>query len=457
MTRDYNASDYEITEVMLITTSGEKFDLSFVALEYITYEDITKPYCTGSLLCLDQGGWSDDASLKGTEKLIVKMIINVGRTPQPKGCLYEKEWIVHSVLRDVKTQEAQSKGSALILQLIDEHAMSNRAVKFSKTVGNGAKLESAISQICSDELGMSVKKNINPSIQSQWKAIIPYMHPLEACEWLRDRASTDTGMPFLFYKTQWSDQIQLATIDKLLEKSPWPGTDKKSAFKKSGSAVQGEENRTYGSRINQIITATPAQMTDTLQHIMSGTVGSSYAMTELDTGQIQGFVPVHFPVTEVLGNIPTDGSPQNVYDTKLSLKGVGAPHTQDSRFVHQALNKKTYLPSTNYKSIHWEADGDTHKNKLKTRAVLNMMKKNTMDVTVTSSPEMLSNGITVGDRVHLFFARDDMQNEVSVDGEKRKTGYWLILNMKQTFSVVNREAQHVAHMTVSKFNEGPLA
>lgn len=448
MATELNAQDFKFDLVAITSSRGGSKTITKVVSEYEVFEDISKPYCTGSILVQDQGGWIEEMKLMGTERLVVVITTNSG-SAIPAGATFGKTWIIHSIERAVKTGEGDGKGEAYLFNLIEEHAIASKMKKFSKSIGNGVPLEIEIRAILNAELSIATDTNLTPSVQRNWKAIIPYMHPLEAAEWLRDRASTGSGLPFLLHGTLYKpNTVKLQTLDKMQQKPPFNAGD---PYVYAGTNVQYEEYKEgYPGRFKQIKGIRAVKMCRGFQQIMSGTCGAAYAMTELDKGVIEGWVPTKYSILDVLGAIPKDGK-QNVYDEAFSTP-VGTAHGNEARIIHQVLSRKTYRPGPNYKSIHWEADADSHINKIKTRACLEMMIRNTYEVRI-SGRDIAGGQNGVGDRINIQVPDNKIETEAGSD--KLKSGYFLITNSRNVFRQDGGAGVHEATLTVSKFNEGP--
>lgn len=442
----FDGPTFQIESAILTSSTGSSVDIFQVVMEYEAFEDITMPYCTGTVLVVDQTGWFEEFKFRGTERLVMNIKDNVGDQT------WTKKWHVHSAERVEKSGVGDAKSTVWLLSLIDEHATASKATKFSEAIGNGTKLEDEIVNILSSKIGKSCKKVTGgqQSIQENWKAIVPYMHPLEACEWLRDRASTNKGMPFLLFGSVFNDELKLATLDALLEIPPFNMED---PYVYSGAETQADViTKSFRKRHKQIHDVSISKLSDTFNHILTGTIGSSYAMTELDDATIKGWVPKHLSVTDVVDAIPSDnGGSENTYDPNFSLQGVGPAHTADSRFVHQVLNRKTYRPGTNYKSIHWEPDADKHHHKIKTQAALNLMMKNSYEITVTGA-DIIAAKAGVGDRIDV---------RIPEDGDEKKTvpakllsGDFIITNIHHQLQTAGGNGKHMTTLNISKFNYG---
>ena len=82
MTQNRNAQDFKFNSVKLIPSRGKEQDLTFVTSEYEVFEDITKPYCTGTILVQDQNGWVETMTFMGTERLTVTVQVQQdGKVP----------------------------------------------------------------------------------------------------------------------------------------------------------------------------------------------------------------------------------------------------------------------------------------------------------------------------------------------------------------------------------------
>jgi len=447
MAVELNAQDFKFVSAVITPSRGSAQDVTKVVSEYEVYEDISKPYCTGTLLVGDQTGWIENYSVMGTERLAITIQVNTS-SKEPDGPTFTKNWIIHSIERAVKTGDGDGKSEMYLFNLVEEHAMTSKMKKFSKVYGKGNKIEVEILKILKAELGKDLKLKITPSVQENWKMIVPYMHPLEAVEWMRDRASTGSGLPFLLYASLYDDALRLASLDKLQQQAPFNSGE---PFVFAGTNVQSQEYKTaYAGRFRQVKGFRAVKMARAFEQIISGTCGAAFTMTELDEGRIQGWVGKHYSILDVLGAIPKDGT-QNVYDEKFA--GTQGPaHVNDARVIHQVLSRKTYRPGPNYKSFHWEPDGDAHINKIKTRACLQMMSRNTYEVRI-SGRDIAGGKKGVGDRINIQFPDNKVEEEAGAD--KLKSGYFLITNSKNIFKQDGGAGLHEAILTVSKFNEGP--
>ena len=72
----------------------------------------------------------------------------------------------------------QQHASIYVFTIMDEHAVVSKSKKISRTVKDT--LEKEITKICGHDLKKDVDLSyLEPSIQSNMKVLIPYLHPLE--------------------------------------------------------------------------------------------------------------------------------------------------------------------------------------------------------------------------------------------------------------------------------------
>ena len=76
-----------------------------------------------------------------------------------------------------------------------------------------------ISKICDEYLGKMVEVDGDDAI-SNMKVVVPNLHPLEACLWLKNRTNSSTGTPFYLYSTLALNKIMLKDLGSMLTQKP---------------------------------------------------------------------------------------------------------------------------------------------------------------------------------------------------------------------------------------------
>ena len=110
--------------------AGESLDveLSDAVAEFNIFEDLNKPYLTGSILIGDDTGLMDDIKIKGDERIT----LIIAKNPQiADGEPYFRlDFKVVSILRQEKTAD---RAQVISMNLTSVHAYNNNVVKISKS------------------------------------------------------------------------------------------------------------------------------------------------------------------------------------------------------------------------------------------------------------------------------------------------------------------------------------
>ena len=432
-------SQYKIIEATITADrlGSNEIDVRPAIVELVLFEDIEKPYVTGQVIISDDNGTFDAIQFSGTERLTIHLASVESTAP----VTIPRTFIMTSIENSVKSSDAGSS-SVLMFTLIDEHAFLSKAKKISRTVQGS--LETEIAKICANDLNKDVDLSYSyevPSIQNNFKAIIPYMHPLQAVEWMRARATTITGSPFFVYASIHDERIRVGNLDVMLKQTAF---NSDYPYTYSPSNVQRQEENSFVQRAFHIQTMRTAKLQNTMQQMMSGGIGASYNNTNLNSGRISSS---HFSVSKTLENlqnantIPSNKT-QNVYDADQRIDDKALDEF-DSKVIHSITSTGTY---GNFKSIHDEDNIEKMKYKVSNIAIRQMLFKNMYELTVPGTGFLISQA-SVGDIVNLKVLSD----EVSTDKKENvydtvKSGDFLIYNVRHTF----KDTRHDTVMTVCK-------
>lgn len=95
------------------------------------------------------------------------------------------------------------RSEIISLNLIEDHLYIDSIKQLSRSYT--APIEEIIEQICSIELGKTVvRRDFEGTAQGDRKIIIPYMSPLQAVSWIKDRA---------YYANGWSNIFAFNTVE----------------------------------------------------------------------------------------------------------------------------------------------------------------------------------------------------------------------------------------------------
>ncbi len=437
-----NQSQYKITQAYITSESvgggAERININPSIVELVLFESLEKPYVSGQLAISDDQGFVDGIGFSGTERFFIEMA-SEDTTLEP---VMSRTFIMTGIDQVIKSNDA-GQASIYVFTILDEHAFLSKTKKISRSVTDS--LETEIQKICVQNLNKNVDVSyLYPSIQNNIKVLIPYMYPLEACEWLRDRATTVNNCPLFLYASIHDTNIRLGSLDKMLEQDPW---NKNLSYLYSPSNVKRTEDKSPLHRTMQVQTMRTSKMQNTMRQMMAGGIGAVYNNTNLGTGQMSS---QHFDVTKLIKKLEDNeiipkGKKQNVYPEHFEINAEHL-HDKDAKVFHQITSTGTY---GTWKSYHDELKPGTFTVKVGNYAIRNMLYKNMFEVTVPGAGFVVSKS-SVGDIVRIDTLSDDGDNTTSATFDQLRSGDFLIYNTRHTF----KGNRHDVVMSVCKLVRG---
>ena len=450
---DTPASEYKIVEVLLDADrkfklkSGSKSISQPVNLQAMTgevnmFEDLMKGYVTAKIVVLDDLALlTEMVELQGTETVKISI---AGVETGAQSNRFSIEMKVVSIVKQVKTQD---RASVFVINAISKHAYNDAAVKVSRSYTG--QLEDIAEKVLDTYLDVKVMRDKDyfakgeESSQGRVKVVLPYISPLESVEWLMERATGDEGSPYFAWQTLWDqyasgqDVVRFGTFKTMLVQGIMEAaTNENRQFVYSIGAVNKHPSA-KGQR--KIITGFEQNNREnTLSMINQGTVGSN--ISNLDTYTTQK-IQRHFSLEDYLNQLKRaiGANAKNLlgtaYDEKHKLTIEDNKDTAasfDARYRNLITSYGTYEWENSYHDVY---DQTLLTNKVKKSAVMSMIYKNVLDVTV-SGYNVMEEQLSPGDVVKFNF---DTQN-VDDDGssafkyDERTSGFYLILATRNMFN-----------------------
>ena len=446
-----NQSQFGILDASIILSSVKNedkvVDVRGNILEVNFYENLYNPYVDATVAIIDDFGLKDALSTQGTERL--KLVI--GDAERPEEAIIVK-YFFFSKINDVRRMNERAE--LLLISLVEEHVYIDSIKQFSRSYTG--ELEDIISTISANELGKEMSElNFDGSVQGTRKIIVPYMSPLEAMQWLRDRATTRTGAPIFLYSSLYSNKLFISDLDSLLRE---PVLNEKLPLRYS-SAIASMDDKAENLRpYFEIISFKQIDADNTLALYENGAIGSYYANIDAGTGTVSGS---HISIRDIIDEFYTNQliSPdtvQSVFDPSLEIDGRLSDE-YNSLHIHQVFSSGTY---NQFKSYHDETSLlDTNNSliesrlKIKNKIIRMILKKNVIDIGMNGSL-YFEGKVPVGRRVRVLFLNSN------VDGgdkdpikqiDKKKSGDYLILAINHKLI----SEKHTSILRLTKLGELP--
>lgn len=446
-----NQSQFSILEASIILSSVKNedkvVDVRGNIIELVFYENLYKPFVDASIVLIDDFGLRNALSIQGTER--IKLVLGSASNPEEPTII---KYFFFSQINDVKKMNERSE--ILSINLVEEHVYVNSVKQFSRSYTNT--LENIIKNISENELGKPVEEVLfDGSVQGERKIIVPYMSPLEAMQWIRDRATTRTGSPIFLYGSLYKNAIQMSSLDNLLKEDV---LNEKLPLRYS-SAISSVDADHEPLRPYYEIISFKQQGSESSQALYeNGSIGSYYASLDAGTGVIVGN---HISIRDVVDEFYTNellspNTVQSVYDPSLEIDGKLSDE-YNSVHIHQVISSGTY---NQFKSYHEESTILSDDNnliesrlKVKNKIIRSILKKNIIDIGMNGSL-YFAGKISVGRKLRVLFINSNVESD-NKDPNKQidvlKSGDYLILAISH--KLVNEK--HTAVLRITKLGELP--
>lgn len=432
--------------VSSISEDNMSVDIKNNIIELRFYQNLFKPYVDAKLVLLDDFGLRNSLSIQGTERLT----ITIGSSPtQP---LLEKTFFVSKIIDTSRTNE---RSEILSLELVEEHVYVNSVKQISRSFTST--FEEMAENICQNELNKTVVRGLfSGSAQGVRKVLVPYLNPLQAINWIMNRATTRTGSPIFLSGDLYSNSLYLSDLDNLL-KEPIINEDLPYRFGASSKVVD-DQSAVLGPYYD-ITAFKETDMENTLQLFETGAVGSLYGNLDAGTGQQTS---AHLSVRDILTEMYTNGliddaTTQSIFDPSLLIDGKLSDE-YNSQHVHQVTSANTYNQFLSYHDesrilLDDQGNAIESKLKMKNKIIRHLLKKNTIDVSL-DGVSLFTKKTAVGERVRILFLNSNVQSQgenISDQIDNRKSGDYLITAISHKLI----DQKHDASMRVTKLGDLP--
>ena len=446
-----NQSQFGILEASIILSSVKNedkvVDVRGNIVEVNLFENLYKPYVDSTIVLIDDFGLKNSLNIQGTERL--KLVLGDAENPEEPVVV---KYFFFSKIND--TQKMNERSELLSISLVEEHVYIDAIKQFSKSYTD--ELENIITSIADNELGKTVVKSLfEPSVQGPRKIIVPYLSPLEAIQWLRDRATTRTGSPIFLSGSLYTNSLVMSSLDGLLREDV---INDKLPLRYS-SAISGvdadqDQLRPY----YEIMSFKEVDAENSLALYENGAIGSFYASIDAGTGVLAGD---HISVRDILDEFYTNklisaDTNQSIFDPSLEIDGKLSDE-YNSLHIHQVVSSNTY---NQFKSYHDETSllGENNsliesRLKAKNKIIRTFLKKNIIDIGMNGSL-FFKGKISVGRKLRLLFLNSNVQGDLKDTNDqidKRKSGDYIILATNHRLA----DEKHTTILRLTKLGELP--
>ena len=121
---------------------------------------------------------------------------------------------IHKIDNIFKVDE---RNESVVIHCIEYHAFESAAQNISKSYSGAPSkiIKKILDEYLDKELLIDDVDAIN-----DLKVIIPNLDPIEACNWLKKRVLSQSGLPFYLYSALGVNNLVLKSLDKMLTQTP---------------------------------------------------------------------------------------------------------------------------------------------------------------------------------------------------------------------------------------------
>ena len=326
----FASSDYKLTTITIITSTGDSVDIKNIMIELNLYEDIFSPVMTGSVTVGDAGDIISNYQLQGNE--FIAIAVDKPTLDMP----------IKKVFRIYKISD-RSFGTAS-LQNYTIHFCSEELILSAQNLMSksykGITISGMINDILKNKLKVSDKKmgGIFTESKGSFDIIVPRMSPFEAINWLTPRAYNDNQNLFLFFENR--DGFNFTSYENLLTQPVY--TTYNRSVKLSQSPEENFNSYNFISVVEDF---------DILKSVRNGAYCSSLNVLDIinRTYKTYAFDATKVPDSGLLNtNIPVNGLQnrlgQTLYTSTEGMMKYIASSDADPSF--NPADVKNWMPQT---------------------------------------------------------------------------------------------------------------
>ena len=206
-----SASSYKLRSIILesdMLVSGASINITNLMSDFEIFEHIEKPYLTANFVFTDSSGLFDSVTWAGGEKITISF------SSPDTDIEITKSFAMAEIKKGIKND---NRAEVYYLSLIEYDAY--RSETYNVNSCYTGKATEIIDNILTETIYKKDGRNIHSigePAQNNMKVIIPNMSPLEACSWIKDRATNEDCLPYFLFSTLVGDLLKFINLGDLL-------------------------------------------------------------------------------------------------------------------------------------------------------------------------------------------------------------------------------------------------
>ena len=414
-----NKADITSDRLSIIT------DIRNVITDIALYEHIEKPYVTARISFVDEANLVQGIDFQGGEKLTLELIHTEART---SGFSIKKEFVIDKIEGIVRANE---RSETVLINCTEYHMLESTVQNVNKAyTGAPSKIISSIlTSFLKKPLAVTGQDSIN-----DMKVIVPNMHPIEACVWLRNRMSDTDGMPYYFFSTMALDNLVLKSLGTILDEKVPINIDMPYIYAPSVNSDADGMRKYYAIQEFKY-----RDGENLVKLIEQGLVGAQYSFLDTLTGLPQ---VSHFNVEQdvfrglAIDNRLGGANKRHAYGTEYAVQG-GLLTSYDSKVKTEISSSGAYIQgNTRNNSYGSETNSVAHKRKVISKSLKNFLGKAPLEITVKSREFLTGDAnYTLGKLIRIIFLdTSPIKEETRPVVDHKKSGDYIVCAARHTIT-----------------------
>ena len=423
-------TEYQIISAIISNsdrTVDFQVDIKRLITSFQIFEHIEKAYLTAEVIFADTSNIIQDIDFQGGEKLTLE----IAQSEETNEGLYiTKEFLIDKIENVRRVDEATD---AVMLHCVEYHLFKSSIQNISRSyvgrVGN------TIKKIMSEYLDKNLLI-LGDELIDDLKVIIPNLNPIEACNWLKNRALSQSGMPYYLYSVLGTTNLVMRDLGSILEDEV---VNKNVPFIYAPSM---NSNALNSIKFYNILEFKIADTEDLHSIIKEGLVGGEYYFYNTMTA-----VPyrVKFDVSEVFRDLARENllggrNERFVYapDYKLNERNISS---YDSRSITQISQSGAYANGLqNFRSYQDDDTAGNHKKKIVAASLKSFLTKSPIQITVKGREFLTGDeNYTIGKIIRVLFIDNtsSTENQALLKFDSKNSGDYVICAARHVFEQEN--------------------
>lgn len=360
-------------------------------------EHIDKPYLTGYIQFLDTVGVYDQVRFSGLETLNLSL-----RWPDRSDSI-ERTFIIDKVVNVNKSQD--SRAASVTLHFVEKIAFESTFLNVNKMYQGTTReiIEKIVKEYFTD---YQLSKEDTSEEKERMRVVVPNMRPLQACNWIKDRGVSVSGLPFfLFSSIGNKETLHYISLASILEGVTIDDDIEYVYSQQTASAAVDDKSGQVFKFVIRAISVKNNSDISTL--IAKSLVSATHDFWDTTTGGVAA--PVTYNVKDALTRSTDIKREDFIFTNKYDYNGEDITDIINRKSFHIYSTKTYNFRKSLRETVSWNS-------MVNSKAFRNLLVSNPIDISV-SGRNFFNEGVnkTIGNLINLRFLNNSVADANNID------------------------------------------